>query len=93
MSPEKTFEPQQNNGQSPTANAGNSNLVADVEQFLYYHRSADLTAEVLQVRLLLAILELLGSTAQQFRGEVSPVAHKGQIAPRSGQSASFPSRI
>ena len=36
-------------------------LIADVEQFLYYHRSADLTAEVLQVRLLLAILKILKS--------------------------------
>jgi hypothetical protein len=34
-------------------------LVADVEQFLYFHRSADLTAEVLQVRLLLAIWKIL----------------------------------
>jgi hypothetical protein len=39
---------------------GNVNLIADVGQFLYYHRSADLTAEVLQVRLLLAIMKLLG---------------------------------
>jgi len=36
-------------------------LIADIEQFLYYHRSADLTAEVLQVRLLLAILKVLKS--------------------------------
>ena len=36
-------------------------LIADVEQFLYFHRSADLTAEVLQVRLLLAILKILKS--------------------------------
>jgi hypothetical protein len=34
-------------------------LVADVEQFLHFHRSADLTAEVLEVRLLLAIYKLL----------------------------------
>jgi hypothetical protein len=34
-------------------------LVADVEQFLHFHRSADLTAEVLEVRLLLAIFKLL----------------------------------
>ena len=36
-------------------------LIADVEQFLYFHRSADLTAEVLQVRLLLAMLKILKS--------------------------------
>ena len=36
-------------------------LIVDVEQFLYFHRSADLTAEVLQVRLLLAILKMLKS--------------------------------
>ena len=36
-------------------------LIADVEQFLYFHRSADLTAEVLQVGLLLAMLKILKS--------------------------------
>ena len=36
-------------------------LMADVEQFLYFHRSADLTAEVLKVRLLLAMFKLLKS--------------------------------
>ena len=36
-------------------------LIADVEQFLYFHHSADLTAEVLQVRLLPAILKILKS--------------------------------
>ena len=36
-------------------------LIADVEQFLYFHRNADLTSEVLQVRLLLAILKILKS--------------------------------
>jgi len=39
-----------------------STLLADVEQFLHFHRSADLTAEVLQVRLLLAIFKLLKSS-------------------------------
>jgi hypothetical protein len=59
-SPAKTFEATQGNGQSSPADPGNVNLIADVGQFLYYHRSADLTAEVLQVRLLLAIMKLLG---------------------------------
>jgi hypothetical protein len=51
---------QQDNGQSRVADPGNAKLMADVEQFLYYHRSADLTAESLQIRLLLAILKLQG---------------------------------
>jgi hypothetical protein len=34
-------------------------LITDVEQFLYFHRNADLTAEVLHVRLLFAILKVL----------------------------------
>jgi hypothetical protein len=45
----------------PIHHLDDSTLLADVEQFLHYHRSADLTAEVLQVRLLLAIFKLLKS--------------------------------
>lgn len=56
---------QSDNGRSPSADPGNVNLIADVEQFLYYHRSADLTGDVLQVRLLLAILKLVGSAQQR----------------------------
>ena len=60
----KTPAPQepQDSGQSPPAviagGLDDAKLMADVEQFLYFHRSADLTAEVLQVRLLLAMLYL-----------------------------------
>ena len=74
MGPDKTFEPQQDNGRWAPADFGDSSLIADVEQFLYYHRSADLTAEVLQVRLLLAILKLIGSKEQRFDKEGSPQA-------------------
>lgn len=52
------------NSQFLPADPGNTKLIADVEQFLYYHRIADLTAEVLHVRLLLAILKLLGSRTE-----------------------------
>jgi hypothetical protein len=46
-----------------TTITGDAKLIADLEQFLYFHRSADLTAEVLQVRLLLAIYKILKSTS------------------------------
>jgi len=61
-------EEPQDSGQSPPAAAAggldDEKLMADVEQFLYFHRYADLTAEVLQVRLLLAMFKLLKSMAR-----------------------------
>ena len=61
-----------NEDSKPPSELDETKLIADVEQFLYFHRSADLTAEVLQVRLLLAIFKLLKSAlpAPEKVGEV-----------------------
>ena len=56
---------QEDNGQFSWRDPGNAKLAADVEQFLCFHRNADLTAEVLQVRLLFAILKRLDSALQR----------------------------
>jgi hypothetical protein len=48
-------------------------LIADVEQFLYFHRNSDLTGEVLEIRLLLAILKTLKSPERPALGENDPL--------------------
>jgi hypothetical protein len=64
-----TIENFEVNAPATPAIADDTKLVADVEQFLYFHRSADLTAEVLQVRLLLAIYKVLKSTSHSVSSD------------------------